>query len=107
MDKRQKPEKLTKVADDTIKLPDKSGNGIIKYSASADKSGVIIHYSLVYINYKVCGQDNGRVLGYDNSHGYHHRHYMGKEEKVDFSSYEEIVDRFESEWRKIHESIKE
>lgn len=105
MDKRKKSEKLVKVADDTVKLPDKKGNGILKYSASAGKDGVIARYSLAYINYNIFRQDNGRVLGYDNSHGYHHRHYMGKEEKVSFSSFEEIVDRFETEWRQIHESI--
>ena len=106
MDKRKKPDKLIKVADDTIKLPDKRGNGILKYVASANKNGVITRYSLVYINYNLFSKDNGRVLGYDNSHGYHHRHYMGKEERVNFTSYEDIVDRFEVEWRQIHENIK-
>lgn len=105
MDKR-KTEKFTKVIDETVKLPDKQGNGILKYSASADSNGVITRYSLVYINYNVYREDNGRVLGYDNRHGYHHRHLMGKEEKVNFDTFEEIADRFETEWRKIHEKIK-
>jgi hypothetical protein len=47
--------------------------------------------------------DNGRILGYDNEHWYHHRHYTGKVEKVEFSSFEEIQTRFEAEWREIHE----
>lgn len=105
MDKRKK-EKFTKVIDETIKLPDKQGNGILKYSASADGNGVITRYSLAYMNYNVCTKDNGRVLGYDNSHGYHHRHFMGKEEKVNFVTFGEISDLFETEWRKIHENIK-
>lgn len=105
MDKR-KTEEFIKVIDETIKLPEKQGNGILKYSASADRDGVITRYSLVYINYNVYREDNGRVVGYDNSHGYHHRHLMGKEEKVSLDTFEEIADRFEIEWRKIHEKIK-
>ncbi len=103
---KRKIEKYTKVLDETVKLPDKQGNGILKYSASANEDGVISRYSLVYINYNVCRKDNGRVLGYDNRHGYHHRHLMGKEEKVNFDTFEEIADRFETEWRGIHEKIK-
>jgi hypothetical protein len=41
-------------------------------------------------------KDNGRVLGYDNDHGYHHRHYLGIEEKVDFNSFEDVKKRFET-----------
>jgi hypothetical protein len=48
--------------------------------------------------------DNGRVLGYDNAHDYHHRHYFGNISPVDdFVSYEDIIERFESE---IKEYIK-
>jgi hypothetical protein len=43
------------------------------------------------------GPDSGRILGYDNAHGYHHRHYLGKVEPVEFNTYEEIEARFEKE----------
>jgi hypothetical protein len=33
---------------------------------------------LAYINHSTFYKDNGRVVGYDNSHHVHHRHYMGK-----------------------------
>lgn len=102
MDKRKK-EQLKKIIDETVKLPNKQGNGILKFSASANNKGEISKYSLAYINYNICRSDNGRVLGYDNNHGYHHRHFMGKIENVDFNTFEEIVDSFESEWREIHE----
>jgi len=59
-----------------------------------------VRYSLAYINPRVCGLDNGRVLGYDNAHDYHHRHFMGKVTDIEFESYAAIVDRFESE---LHE----
>ena len=45
----------------------------------------------------IYSKDNGRVLGYDNSHGYHYRHYKGKMEPVDFTSFTELEQRFEME----------
>lgn len=54
-------------------------------------------YSLAYINPRICGVDNGRVLGYDNSHAYHHRHYMGEIEEINFPGYEALVNRFQKE----------
>lgn len=105
-DKKANKNPFTKIVDETIKLADKSGNGILNMQASVDKEGKLRRYSLTYINHHICSLDNGRVLGYDNSHGYHHRHYMGKEEPIEFVSYEEIAERFEREWRILHEQIK-
>ena len=31
---------------------------------------------------------------------------MGKEEDIHFTSYEEIAERFEKEWRALHEKVK-
>lgn len=42
--------------------------------------------------------DHGRVLGYDNAHGYHHRHYFGTVEPVTFVSFADIEARFEQDW---------
>lgn len=63
-----------------------------------DKS--VVAYSLAYINLKCCSVDNGRVLGYDNSHDYHHRHFMGKVEAIEFTTYATLVERFIAE---VHE----
>jgi hypothetical protein len=100
MKKQKKSIRYTKVVDETFQLPVKEGNGIFKYSASVDQKGRLARYSLAYINPNLSRTDNGRVLGFDNSHGYHHRHYMGQEENVDFISYDEI------EWRILHEKAK-
>ena len=63
----------------------------------------VLKYSLAYINPRICAVDNGRVLGYDNSHGRHHRHYMGQVSSVKFPGYEAQVERFRQEvselWR--------
>ena len=63
-------------------------------------------YNLAYINPLVYGGDNGRVLGYDNAHGEHHRHYMGKVEAVKFSGYEAALKRFQAEWQAIVRRLK-
>ena len=60
----------------------------------------MVAYSLAYINLKRCRVDHGRVLGFDNSHGYHHRHFMGEIEPVTFSTYSALVERFIAE---VHE----
>jgi hypothetical protein len=102
MKKPKKTSKQTKVVDDTVKIPKKQGNGILKYSASVDKQGKIARYSFAYINPRLCIADNGRVIGFDNCHGYHHR----QEESIEFISYEDITERFEKEWRTVHEKAK-
>lgn len=63
-----------------------------------DGKGKITRYNLAYINRQLFSGDNGRVIGFDNAHGYHHRHYYGKVEAVSFTSYEDIEMLFEKEW---------
>jgi hypothetical protein len=41
------------------------------------------------------------MLGYDNAHGHHHRHYLGKVEPIEFVSFEDIEDRFEKDFMEI------
>ncbi len=64
------------------------------------EDGNVVDYSLAYINLKRCPVDNGRVLGYDNSHDYHHRHFMGAVEASKFTTYAALVERF---IREVHE----
>ena len=103
MTKPKKSKNLIKAVDETTKISKTKGNGILKFLVSTDEKGVLVRYSLAYINTNICNDDNGRVLGYDNDHGYHHRHNMGIVEKVDFVSFEDIANRFDTEWREIHD----
>ena len=96
-------DELKIIVDETIKLPNKHGIGILKFIASANSKGEVCEYNLAYINFNICKIDDGIVLGYEQNHECHRRHYMGKIEDVDFTTYEAIAERFESEWREIHE----
>jgi hypothetical protein len=64
------------------------------------EDGKVVSYNLAYINLKLFSRDNGRVLGYDNSHGYHHRHFLGKVEAFEYTSYEALARHFLEE---VHE----
>jgi hypothetical protein len=90
-------------------LSTRSGGGILSYEVwgVAKPGGAIVtRYNLAYINPLVFGGDNGRVLGYDNAHGQHHRHYMGKTEAVEIRNYEEALDRFQAEWQELVKTLK-
>jgi len=89
-----------KRVDETLYLSGRRRNAVLKEEVWYEGNR-LIKYSLAYVNPAVCSTDNGRVLGYDNSHGVHHRHFMGQVEKVDFESYAAIVLRFEREIREL------
>lgn len=75
------------------------GGGKLKERVIRDlDTGEVIEYALAYINPAIATTDNGRVLGYDNSHRSHHRYSMGKVEPFEFTSFEELRRRFEQEW---------
>jgi len=66
-----------------------SGGGLIKIEVWEDEDGVVVKYSFAYINHLLCSKDNGRVIGYDNVHTYHHKHYFGEIFSVDdFTEYQ-------------------
>ena len=86
-------------------LSAKRGGGQLRFEVWARTSPggeqKVTRYSLAYINPLLHAGDNGRVLGYDNAHGVHHRHCFGKVEPVAAATYEAIVERFSAEWAEI------
>ncbi|HIJ32765.1 MAG: transcriptional regulator [Gammaproteobacteria bacterium] len=87
-----------KAIDERYPLSKKQGGGVIRVEVWEDSNGEVVKYSISYINYAICQKDNGRVIGYDNAHDYHHKHYLGEIFPVnDFESYEALVGRFEQE----------
>jgi len=89
--------KVTKTVDVAYVLPRPTKGSVLKEEVWQTEDGQVVRYSLAYIHHRACGVDNGRVLGYDNSHNYHHRHFMGSVEPVEFENYESLSKRFYAE----------
>lgn len=101
---KKKSAKFKKVVSEQFPIKPKRGGGILKIEAWENEKGEIVKYSMAYINHLILSGDNGRVIGYDSVHDFHHKHYFGEVSEVsDFSSYQDLVERFEKE---IKEFIK-
>jgi len=93
-----------KVVDESHKISDKRGDGKLRREIWIDevtKKGT--RYNLAYINHIIHPGDNGRVVGYDNAHDGHHRHYFGAVEPIKYVSFENIEVRFEQDWIALKE----
>lgn len=99
---------IRKTVDETFYLTRPRRGAILKEEVWQNVDGTVVRYSLAYLNPRICGVDNGRVLGYDNAHGNHHRHFMGDVAQVEFRNYEALARRFHEEvrelWRQEDES---
>ncbi len=85
-----------------VQIKKKLGGGVLKELVIRElPSKKVVHYSLAYINSAICAEDNGRVVGYDNSHGYSHKHYYGVKTAEPFTSYEALYEKFQQEWMAI------
>ncbi len=99
--KKGKPEEIV-CSENIVRLKGKRKGGYLKETVRM-RNGEVIGYALAYINPRLSGVDNGRVLGYDNAHDYHHRHFMGEVTEIEFTNFDELVSKFEAEvyelWR--------
>ena len=87
-------ERARKVVDETSYVRCAAGPGIIREEVWEDEGGAVVRYNLAFINHFLTRADNGRVLGYDNNHGYHHRHFKGASEPFRFVTYEALSEQF-------------
>jgi hypothetical protein len=92
--------KREKTIDETLHLSGERRGAILKEEVWFEGDR-LVKYSLAYINPRICAVDNGRVLGYDNMHQYHHRHFRGKTEEIAFSTYPALAARFERELQEL------
>lgn len=101
--KKSKPDKALQKIQERHYL-DKSKGIQISYRVELGERGEVISYALAYIDPTICSEDNGRILGYDNCHGYHHRHYFGEITSIEFTGYGVLLELFEQEfWELYHE----
>ena len=86
--------RVIKTADEEADISCLVGRGKIREEVWQDSTGKVVRYNLAFVNPLMYRGDNGRILGYDAAHGYHHRHFMGKVEEIDFPGYEKLSERF-------------
>lgn len=94
-------EKDQKIVDDKLVISAKRGNGQLRREVWVDAKGKVTRYNLAYINPSLFSGDNGRVVGYDNAHGFHHKHYFGAVTPETFISFEDTEDRFQEDWNAL------
>ena len=92
--------KREKQIDETLYLSGNRRGAVLKEEVWYEGKR-LVKYSLAYVNPRLSSVDDGRVLGYDNSHEHHHRHFMGQTEEIEFANYESIVHQFEAELREL------
>jgi len=98
---KSKKKNYIKVIDEQFIISFNKGGGIIKFEAW-EFNDVIVKYNMAYINKNIYPNDNGRVIGYDNSHNFHHKHYLGQiTELDDFVSYQKLVQRFKNDLKEF------
>ena len=57
-----------------VQIKKKLGGGVLKELVIRElPSKKVLHYALAYINTSIFADDNGRVIGYDNSHEFSHK----------------------------------
>ena len=78
---RRKPRLLKKV-DEVTQVSCTLGRGVIREEVWVDSRNAVARYNLAFINHQIYARDNRRVLGYDNKHGQHQRHFMGNQEML-------------------------
>ena len=105
-EKKRKIKSERLLIDEVLTIHKSKGNGLLKRRVWVNENNEVTRYGLTYINHHIHTGDNGRVLGYDNAHHYHHRHYMGEIEPVDFKNFNDIEARFQQEFEVIYEKCK-
>jgi hypothetical protein len=88
---------LVKDVDDETTFWCAGGIGISREEVWVDSKGEVIRYNFALILPHKLARDNGRVLGFDNAHGVHERHFMGEVSEVRFEGFIETSKRFYAE----------
>jgi len=87
-------QRLTKDTDDEARFRCANGIGILREEVWVDEAGEVVRYNLAFLLPHLQSKDHGRILGYDNAHGQHERHWYGKVSPVIFVSYCELAKHF-------------
>ena len=96
--------KLRKETDYITRFRCAGGIGILREEVWINTKNEVEKYNLAFLLPHAFAKDNGRVLGYDNAHSVHERHYHGSVEVVPFKNYLSTAARFYREVASIRSS---
>jgi hypothetical protein len=100
-------DRLLKDTDDEARFRCGGGVGILREEVWVNEKGDVVQYNLAFLMPHLTKTDNGRVLGYDNAHGRHERHFMGQASEVEFKSYSATAKGFYREAEALRRSYEE
>jgi hypothetical protein len=83
------------------------GIGILREEVWVNGKDEVVQYNLAFLLPHLSRADKGRVLGFDNAHGTHERHYMGEARTVPFRGYLATAKRFYREAEAIRRSYED
>ena len=83
------------------------GIGILREEVWVDEGGDVVQYNLAFLIPHLSGVDNGRILGFDNAHGIHERHFMGQVSPREFVGYSATAKSFYREVRLLRDGYEE
>jgi hypothetical protein len=83
------------------------GTAIVREEVWVDVKGRVVRYNLAFLLPHLFSVDNGRVLGFDNAHGVHERHYMGEVAPIVFKDYPTTMERFYGEVEELRRSYED
>jgi hypothetical protein len=84
-----------------------AGAGILREEVRVNEQEQVIRYNLAFLLPHLFRVDHGRILGYDNAHGVHERHFMGSVKPVEFNGDLTTTERFYREVAALRKSYKE
>jgi hypothetical protein len=99
--------RLRKDTDDEARFRCAGGIGILREEVWVNEKSEVVRYNLAFLMPHLFMADNGRILGFDNAHGIHERHFMGEVQRVDFKSYSATANRFYREVVALRKSYEE
>lgn len=83
------------------------GIGILREEVWTDERGEVIRYNLAFLLPHRTSVDHGRVLGFDNAHGIHERHFFGEAKPALYRGYPATAKRFFREVESLRRSYEQ
>ena len=99
--------RLRKDTDDEAVFACANGIGFLREEVWVDDEERVIRYNLAFLLPHLSRHDNGRVLGYDNAHGVHERHFLGTIAEIEFQGYPALARHFYREVRSPRKTYEE